>query len=145
MILSGCSVDGVGFSTSEVIPAHGATVILTATYGVALRTQPDDAGLAIGYTKTLAVLPEFPEAPPPGSHLFGVSVAGLPMAAVIRRVVGLDVALNHEAFGAALGFSEDAVFAKVSSDTSLVRRLVILPDDPANIELRICKEPALCE
>jgi hypothetical protein len=139
MIVSGCSVNGVGLSTSEVIRANGAVVILTTTFGAAFRTRPDDAGLAIGYTKTLAVAPDSPAAPRPGDYLFGVSAADLPLAAVIRRVV------NAEMVGATLGFSEDATFARVPSDTSMVRHLVLLPDYPAGIELRFCQEPAQCE
>jgi hypothetical protein len=145
MVVSGCSVNGIGFATSEVIRANGAVVILTTTFGAALRTGPDDAGLAIGYTKTLAVAPDSPVAPPPGSYVFGVSAADLPPVAVIRRVIGIDFGLNREMVGATLGFSEDAVFARLSSDTSVLRHLVLLPDDPAGIELRLCREPVPCE
>jgi hypothetical protein len=145
MSVSGCSVNGVGFSTSEVIRANGAVVILTRTLGGALRTGPDGAGLAIGYTKTLAVAPDSPAAPRPGDYVFGVSAADLPLAAVIRRVVGIDFGLNREMVGATIGFSEDATFARIPSDTSMLRRLVLSPDDPAGIELRFCREPAPCE
>src|SRR5271165_1068270 len=144
MIVSGCSVNGVGFSTSEVVRANGAVVILTTTFGGALRTRPDDAGLAIGYTKTLAVAPDSSAAPRPGDYLFGVSAADLPLVAVIRRVIGIDFGLNSEMVGATLGFSEDATFARVSPDTSMLRHLVLLPDDPAGIELRFCQKPAPC-
>jgi hypothetical protein len=145
IIASGCSVNGVGFSTSEVIRANGAVVILTTTFGAALRTGPDEAGLAIGYTKTLAVAPDSPVAPRSGDYVFGVSVADLPLAAVIRRVIGIDFGLSPDLVGATIGFSEDAAFARVSSDTSMRRHLVLLPDDPAGIELRVCQEPAPCE
>jgi len=69
----------------------------------------------------------------------------LPLAAVIRRVVGIDFGLNREMVGATIGFSEDATFARIPSDTSILRRLVLSPDDPAGIELRFCREPAPCE
>jgi len=138
-------VNGVGFSTSDVVKANGAIVILTTTYGVALRTGANDAGLGIGYTKTLAVAPASVAYVAPGIYPFGVSVTDLPLVAVIRRVIGIDFDVNHEMIGTTIGFSEDAAFASISRDTSTVRHIVLLPDDPAAIELRFCEQPVPCE
>jgi hypothetical protein len=136
LAVPGCSVDGVGLARADVVQADGARVIRTQAYGIALRTKPDDAGIAIGYTSTLRVTPDGPQAPPSGSYLFGIATSDLPTVAEVRRVAGLDLDANRRSVGLMLGFSEDATFAAIDPDETVVRHLVLMPDDPASIELR---------
>ena len=73
--LSACSINGVGVASSDVIEANGARVVRTETYGVALRTAAEDAGVTIGYSWTLALIPDCSTGPPVGTHRFGVSMS----------------------------------------------------------------------
>ncbi|MBL8835391.1 MAG: hypothetical protein JNL66_04055 [Alphaproteobacteria bacterium] len=119
-------------------------VIRTRTYGADLRTDVAEAGLTFGYTSTLRVVPATASAPAPGSYPFGISIRGLPITAIVRRVAGLDIGTNPHMVGVMLGYSEDAVFTRIPEGTSIVRRLTLYPDDPARTVLRICEEAAGC-
>lgn len=143
-VVSGCSVDGVGFATAEIIRAEGAVVVVRTTWGAALRTGAEDAGLAIGYTRTLTVAAEPPDAPAAGPYPLGAGLPDLPAAAVIRRMVGIDIGVNRRMVGIVCGASEDAVLAMVPGDASMARRLVLTPDDPAATQLHLCREPDRC-
>jgi hypothetical protein len=143
--LSGCAIDNRGLAVAEVIRGNGALVVVTKTYGAALRTSAADAGLAIGYTRTLTVLPDFANAPRDGTYYFGISSPAQLPVAEIRRVVGLNIGMNYQMIGLQCGVSEDAIFARVPSTASVVRRLVLIPDNPALTELRICTKPELCK
>lgn len=143
-ILSGCSVNGVGFATAEVIRADGAIVIITKTYGAALRTAAADAGLAIGYTRTLAVIADTPDAPAVGLYPFGAAPPEPPATAIIRRVAGINFGVNRQMIGVACGVSEDAVLARMPAGSSIMRRLVLVPDDPVSTELHLCRETEPC-
>jgi hypothetical protein len=145
IFVSGCAIDGIGFASSEVTQASGAVVIRTETIGAALRTAATDAGLAIGYTSTLVMLPDGPDAPRAGTYYFGVSTAGLPAVASVRRVIGIDLDANRRAVGFTVGFSEDATLGQIGRELSVMRRFSLSPDDPSSAELRICQEVTSCE
>src|SRR6185437_9726500 len=106
--LPACSIDGVGAAASEVFEADGARVVRTETYGIALRTAAEDAGITIGYTSTLALIPDCPNAPRAGTHRFGVSLASLRPLALVRRTGGFAIDTNRRLVGFMLGFAEDA-------------------------------------
>ena len=142
---SGCSLNGVGFASSEVISAHGATVIRTQTYGAALRTTTADAGIVFGYTSTLIVTPNGPAAPRPGTYPFGLALLGMPSVATIRDMAGLSFDINRRMVGITAGYSEDAVFARIARDDSVVQHLDLMPGDPARTELLFCPEIKRCE
>lgn len=145
VLLSGCSIDGVGFARTDVIQADGAMVIRKQTYGVDLRTSRAEAGVAFGYTSTLRIVPNAASMPEPGAYPFGLSTRNLPATATIRRVAGIEVGTNPHMIGVMLGFSEDAIFTRIPEGTSIVRRLILHPDDPARTVLRLCEEAAGCE
>jgi hypothetical protein len=142
--LSACSIDGRGFASSEVFEANGARVVRTQTYGVALRTAADDAGVTIGYSSTLALIPDCLDAPRVGTHKFGVTMSGIRPIAVVRRTGGLSIDTNRRTVGVMLGFSEDGVFSKVPADQSIVRKLVLTPDEPSKSEFRQIPEKSVC-
>jgi hypothetical protein len=144
LTMSACSIDGIGFASSEVFDAQGARAVRTETYGIALRTTAADAGVTIGYSSTLTVLPDCPEAPRAGRHMFGVSTSGLRPVAVLRRTSGVTVDTNRRAVGVMLGFSEDGFFTAIPVDESVHRRLVFTPDDPSRIEFRQISEKGPC-
>lgn len=145
LALSACSIDGMGFASAEVIEAHGARVVRTETYGVALRGAADDAGVTVGYSWTLAVIPDCARAPRPGRYSFGVSLAGLRPVASVRRTGGLALDINRRTIGVLLGYSEELVVRPVRADDSIVRRLVLTPDEPAQIEFSQIPERGLCD
>jgi hypothetical protein len=142
--LSACSIDGVGAASSEVFQANGAKVVRTQTYGIALRTAAEDAGVTIGYSSTLALIPDCAGAPPVGTHRFGVSLAGLRPIAVVRRTGGLAIDTNRRMVGFILGFAEDAVLSQVRAGQSIVRKLDLAPDEPAKTKFRQLPEDSLC-
>ena len=142
LAVSACSINGVGFASSEVIEATGARAVVTETYGVAVRTAADDAGVTIGYSWTLTLLPDCAAVPRAGKYRFGVSTAGLPAIAAVRRKGGLAIDTNRRALGLMLGFSEDAMLSRIPADVSVLRRLVLTPDDPSAIEFGQIPEPA---
>ena len=144
LTVSACSIDGVGFASSEVIEAQGARIVRTETYGVALRSAADDAGVTIGYSWTLAVIPDCAAAPRTGKYSFGVSTAGLRPVATVRRTGGLALDFNRRTIGAMLGFSEEAMFSAIPKDASMVRRLVLTPDEPSKIEFNQIPEQSPC-
>ncbi|MGE3779405.1 MAG: hypothetical protein AB7F89_19615 [Pirellulaceae bacterium] len=141
LTLAGCSINGVGVAYSDVIPVTGARAVLTETYGVAVRTVADDAGVTIGYSWTLTLLPECAAAPLAGKHRFGVSTAGIPAIAAVRRTAGLAIDTNRRAVGLMLGFAEDAMLGRLMADESVRRRLVLTPDDLSTIEFNQIPEP----
>jgi hypothetical protein len=195
LMVSACSINGMGFASSEVIEAQGARVVRTETYGVALRSSADDAGVTIGYSWTLALIPDCAAAPPAGKYSFGVSMAGIrPIASVrrtgglaldlnrhtigyswtlalipdcaaappagkysfgvsmagirpiasVRRTGGLALDLNRHTIGVMLGFSEDAIFSEIPRNDSIVRRLVLAPDEPSQSEFHQTPEHGAC-
>jgi hypothetical protein len=144
LAVSACSIDGRGFAPSEVIEARGARIVLTETYGLSLRSAADDAGVTIGYSWTLAVLPDCAGAPRAGKYNFGVSMAGLRPVALVRRTGGLALDANRRSIGAMLGFSEDVTFSAIPADASLIRRLVLTPDEPSKIEFNQIPEQSSC-
>ena len=73
---------------------------------------------------------------------FGVSTLGLPTIAAVRRKGGLAIDTNRRALGLTLGFSEDAMLSRVRADESIIRRLVLTPDDPSAIEFDQIPEPS---
>jgi hypothetical protein len=144
LAVSACSIDGVGFASSEVIQAQGARIVRTETYGLALRSAADDAGVTLGYSWTLAVIPDCAAAPRAGKHSFGVSTAGLHSVASVRRTGGLALDMNRRTIGAMLGFSEDVTFSAIPAHASIIRRLVLTPDEPSKIEFSQIPEQSAC-
>jgi hypothetical protein len=144
LTMSGCSIDGIGFASSEVFDARGARAVRTETYGIALRTKADDAGVTIGYASTLTLFPDCPEAPPAGRHTFGVSTSGLRPLAMLRRTSGVAIDTNRRGVGVMLGFAEDGFFSAAPVDDSVHRHLVLTPDDPSKIEFRQISEKGPC-
>ena len=144
LMSSACSINGMGFASAEVFEAKGARVVRTETYGVALRGAADDAGITIGYSWTLALIPDCAAAPPAGKYSFGVSMAGLRPIAVVRRTGGVALDLNRHTIGIMLGFSEDAMFSEIPRNDSIVRRLVLAPDAPSQSEFHQTPEHGLC-
>ncbi|KAF0102579.1 MAG: hypothetical protein FD144_2309 [Rhodospirillaceae bacterium] len=142
-MLPACSINGMGFASSEVIEAKGARVVRTETYGVALRSEAD-AGITIGYSWTLALIPDCAAAPRAGKYSFGVSLEGLRPIAVVRRTGGLALDLNRRTIGVMLGFSEDALLSEISRDESINRHLILTPDEPSQIELNQTPEQSRC-
>jgi|GEM_PF-811916 len=142
-MLPACSVNGIGFASSEVIQAKGARVVRTETYGVALRSD-SDAGITIGYSWTLALIPDCTAAPRAGKYSFGISMEGLRPIAVVRRTSGLALDLNRRTIGVMLGFSENALLSEVLRDETINRRLILTPDEPSQIELVQIAEQGLC-
>lgn len=145
LALSGCALNGAGLAWSEVVYARGAVVVVTHVPGVALRSAREDAGLSIGYTRTLAIAPLGAAAPAQGRYGPGAVLSGAPPVALLRRVIGLDLALNFGRVGVMLGFSEEAMLARVPAGASLVRRLVLVPGRPAESSLIICTEVEACD
>jgi hypothetical protein len=144
LTLSACSVDGRGFAASEVLEVDGARVVRSETYGVAVRTAADDAGITIGYSWTLALIPNCPDAPRLGAHRFGLSLSGLRPIATVRRTGGVAIDMNRRTMGVMLGYAEDGLFTRLPADTSIVRRLVLTPDEPSTIEFRQVPETSQC-
>ena len=144
LTVSACSIDGVGFASSEVIQAQGARIVRTETYGLALRSAANDAGVTLGYSWTLAVIPDCAAAPRAGKYSFGVSTAGLRPVASVRRTGGLTLDMNRHTIGALLGFSEDAMFSAIPANASIVRHLVLTPDEPSKTEFSQISEQGLC-
>jgi hypothetical protein len=144
LVLSACSVDGRGFASSEVFEADGARIVRSETYGVAVRTAADDAGVTIGWSWTLALIPDCPGAPRVGTHGFGVSMSGLRPIATVRRTGGVAIDMNRRTMGVMLGYSEDGLFTRIPADASIVRSLVLTPDEPSKSEFRQFPETSLC-
>jgi hypothetical protein len=145
LTVSACSINGMGFASSEVIEAQGALVVSTETYGVALRSAAYDAGVTIGYSWTLAVIPDCAAAPRTGKYNFGVSIAGIRPVASVRRIGGLALDMNRRTVGAMLGFSEDMIVRAIPANESIARRLVLTPDEPSKIEFSQTPEQGLCD
>ena len=144
LALSACSVDGRGFASSEVLEVDGARIVRSETYGIAVRTAGDDAGVTIGWSWTLALIPNCPDSPRPGIHRFGLSMSALRPIATVRRTGGIAIDTNRRAVGVMLGYSEDGLFTRIPADASIVRSLVLTPDEPSKIEFRQFPEASLC-
>lgn len=124
-LLSGCSIDGIGASVSDVTIAGDGLAVRTLSFGLALRTVAHDRGLSLGYTESFVLSPGSGSAATIGRHLFGIRESQEPERLLIRRVFGLDVAMNHRVAGVALGFLEDAVLARVPAQQTIARRAVL--------------------
>jgi hypothetical protein len=144
-VAPGCAINGVGVARSDVIQAKGAVIVRTDTYGVALRTTATDAGLTIGYTSTLAMIPACPGLPHVGHYLFGLDVSGISAVVTLRRAIGIGIDANKRAVGMTMGFSEDAMTSPIDQDKSALRSLIFLPGRPSESELRLFGEAAPCQ
>lgn len=144
LTLSACSFNGVGFASSQVFEAGEARIVRSETYGIAFRTAADDAGVTIGYTWTLALIPNCPDAPRIGTYRFGVLTSGLRSIATVRRAAGVAIDMNSRKMGIMLGYSEDGLFTRLPADASIVRSLVLTPDEPSKTEFHQFPEGGLC-
>lgn len=120
-------------------------VVVTHVPGVALRSDAEDAGLSIGYTRTLTIAPLGADAPAPGWYGPGAVLSGARPVAQLRRIIGFDLALNPGRVGVMLGFSEDAMLARVPAGASVLRHLELVPGAPEESELLICTERTGCD
>ena len=90
------------------------------------------------------MIPDCAAAPRAGKYNFGVSTAGIHPVASVRRTSGLALDANRRMIGAMLGFSEDVTLTAIPANASIVRRLVLTPDEPSKIEFKQTPEQSLC-
>ena len=145
LTLAGCAVDGQGLAWSQVGHGDGALVVVRQVPGVAVRSAADDFGISFGYSRITTIAALQPGAPAPGRYGPGALSSLPPPAVEIRRIIGVDVALNPNRIGVMLGVSEDALLARIPADASVVRRILLLPDRPMESSLRMCSEVKGCD
>jgi hypothetical protein len=80
-----------------------------------------------------------------GIHRFGVSTSGVQPVAMVRRTHGIGIDINRHTIAIMLGFSEDAIFSKSTTDEPVIRHLVLTPDEPSKIELHQIRQQDSCD
>ena len=120
---AGCAVDGRGLTLVDLYDADDATVVRLRTLGLAVRSQPDDAGFTLGLSDRLYVV-----APPlsaaPGRYWFappawdpGRSIA------MASFSVGLEFLAARPEPGLSLGLSQRVVLAQLPAGASVLRSI----------------------
>jgi len=144
---AGCGINGAGTTIIETIAAKGATVIRATSYGLHLNTGADDAGASLGMAETLAVYPAA-RVPATGQSdgWFRLQSPWPDAEPVLlrHRVLGVEIGLNQQRIGAAVGLTERTLLARVSAERSLTRRVLFVPDAPELTELELCEEEQEC-
>jgi len=118
--------------------------VTSRTYGFHLNTEQGEAGIVLGYSRTVRVLPGEPAGLLPGPHLFGVWLQGTEPVVLFRRLVGLEIGLNDSMVGLSLGVTEQMSTAPVDASATITRRLFFVPDHPEQSIVRMCEGNSQC-
>lgn len=144
LMLAGCSVNGVGLTDTDVIRSGDATIVTTRVYGVGISTRSRDAGIAVGYARSVLVLPSEPSSPATGHYPFGTVVDTDTAIAVHRRLFGIEATVSAASIGLSLGFSESMRTAPIGPGASTRRTLRFTPDHPDRTQLKLCEGETEC-
>lgn len=136
---SGCSVDGTGAVIGTVTAGPDGTVVTVTALGGSGRTMGEDAGLALGVTRTVYLYPgDAGKGIPVGRHIGHVPMPdGLP-AMIHRRVYGA-AADVRQGLNLSLGVRDlvRSVPAAVPSDSLL--SIAYDAVDPTRSSVRVCR------
>ena len=144
LLLGGCGVNGLGAADAEITPIEGATVVTLRTYGLHLNTEEREAGIILGYSRSVRVLPGESPGIVAGQYPFGVWLGGARPEVLFRRVVGLEIGLNVSMVGLSLGVTEQLSTAPVDANATISRRLFFVPDHPDRSTVRLCEGSSEC-
>jgi hypothetical protein len=144
LLLAGCGVNGLGAADAEIMRIDGGTVVTSRTYGVHLNTEPGEAGIVFGYSRSVLVLPGESTGLLPGQHPFGVWLQGAKPVVLFRRLAGLEIGLNDTMVGLSLGFTEQMRMTPVDASATITRRLFFVPDHPDQSMVRMCEGNSEC-
>jgi hypothetical protein len=122
-MLVGCGLNGFGAADTEILRVDGATVVTSQTDGLHVNTEPGEAGIVLGYSRSVGLLPGVLPGILPGQYPLGVSLRGAKPVALFRRVVGLQIGLNESMVGLSLGITEQMKTVTVDADATITRRL----------------------
>jgi len=144
LLLAGCGVNGLGAADAEITPIEGATVVTLRTYGLHLNTEEREAGIILGYSRSVRILPGKPARLLPGQHPFGVWLADAEPLVLFRRIAGLEIGFNQVMIGGSLGLTEEMRTAPVDAGATITRRLLFVPDHPEQSIVRMCEGNSEC-
>ena len=144
LLLAGCGVNGLGAADAEIVPIDGGIVVTSRTYGLHLNTEPGEAGMVLGYCRSVRLLPGDPAGLRPGAYPFGVWLGNAKPVALFRHVAGLEIGLNNSMVGFSLGVSEQMGTVPVDAGASISRRIFFVPDHPDQSIVRNCEGKSKC-
>jgi hypothetical protein len=143
-MLVGCSVNGLGATDTEIRQVDGGTVVSSQTYGLHVSTEPGEAGIVLGYSRSVRLLPGELPGISPGRYPLGVSLGDAKPVALFRQVVGLEIGFNDSTLGLSLGITEQMSTAPVDAGVTMTRRLFFVPDQPDRSMVQICEGSREC-
>jgi hypothetical protein len=144
LLLAGCGVNGLGAADADIVRIDGGTVVTSWTYGLHLNTEPGEAGIVLGYSRSVRVLAGEPSEFLPGQYPFGVWLGNANPVVVFRRVAGLEIGLSDSMVGLSLGVTEQMSTAPVDANATMSRRLFFVPDHPDRSMVRMCDGNSEC-
>ena len=114
------------------------------SYGLHLNTEPGEAEIVLGYSRSVRLLPgELPDLLP-GQYPFGVWLGDARPVALFRRVVGLEIGFNDSMVGLSFGVTEQMSTAPVDANATITRQLFFVPDHPDRSTVRMCEGTIEC-
>ncbi len=118
-LLAACAVNDFGTVSATRERADGATVLSMTGLGIWLRTRAEDAGLSIGWSRRVYVIPDGTAPPQSGASI-----------ARIGRTAGLSIDLT-EGFSFTLGIEDRVVMAAIDREASRAFQLRYDAGNPA--------------
>jgi hypothetical protein len=144
LLLAGCGVNGLGAADAEIVPIDGGKALTSRTYGLHLSTERGEAGIVLGYSRSVRLLPGESPGNVPGQYPFGVWLGDERPVVLFRRVVGLEIGLNDSMVGLSFGVTEQMSTAPVDANATISRRLFFVPDHPEQSSVRLCEGSRDC-
>ncbi len=134
VLLAACAVNDYGTVSTSLDRADGATVLSMTGFGIWLRTRPEEAGLSIGWSRQVYVIPDSVTPPQPAASV-----------ARIGRTAGLSIDLTN-GVSFTLGVEDRAVMAAIDRNASHAFQLRYHADHPAATCFRdLAASPAALE
>jgi len=143
LVLS-CGVNGLGAADAEIVPIDGGKAVTSRSYGLHLNTEPGEAEIVLGYSRSVHLLPGELSDLLPGQYPFGVWLGDARPVALFRRVVGLEIDFNDSMVGLSFGVTEQMSTAPVDANATITRRLFFVPDHPDRSTVRMCEGTIEC-
>jgi hypothetical protein len=144
LLLVGCGVNGLGAADAEIVSIDGGIAVTSRTFGLHLNTEPGEAGVVLGYSRSVRLLPGESTGIGLGPHPFGVWLGNAKPVVLFRHVAGLEIGLNNSMVGVSLGVSQRLGTAPVDATATVNRRIFFVPDHPDQSIVRICEGNSKC-
>ncbi|MBI1733206.1 MAG: hypothetical protein HYR49_10645 [Gammaproteobacteria bacterium] len=137
MLISGCSINGIGLIAGRVNQGEGAVTYTTFAPGINVRTGIADRGLSVGYTRRLCLADDSEESGDRGWYFFKLPADPPRCYARDLYTAGAEIRLTPVEASVALGLRETTVLAQVPDRASVAYEVSYDSADPDSAFLRL--------